>query len=86
MEKRPEVEGRRIGFGIDMRPGKRRALPNTPEGRLQNMLETVKAHLRPKAEHPFRVIKLQIGFQKVFYRGIEKNDHKLKMLFALANL
>jgi IS5 family transposase len=35
-------------------------------------------------EHPFRVIKRQFGFQKTRYRGIKKNDHKLKMLFALA--
>jgi IS5 family transposase len=32
------------------------------------------------------VIKRQFGFQKTRYRGIKKNDHKLKMLFALANL
>jgi IS5 family transposase len=32
------------------------------------------------------MIKHQFGFQKTRYRGIKKNDHKLKMLFALANL
>jgi IS5 family transposase len=37
-------------------------------------------------EHPFRIIKCQFGFRKVFYRGIRKNDLKLKLLFALANL
>ena len=37
-------------------------------------------------EHPFRIIKCQFGFRKVFYRGIRKNDLKLKMLFALVNL
>jgi len=69
-----------------MRPGQRRALPDTPEGRLENLCETAKAHLRAKVEHPFRVIKHQFGFQKTRYRGIKKNDHKLKMLFALADL
>jgi IS5 family transposase len=69
-----------------MRPGQRRALPDTPEGRLEDLVETAKAHLRAKVEHPFRVIKCQFGFQKTRYRGIKKNDHKLKMLFALANL
>ena len=33
-----------------------------------------------------QVIKCQFGFLKVFYRGIRKNDLKLKLLFALANL
>ena len=42
--------------------------------------------LRAKVEHPFRIIKCQFGFRKVFYRGIRKNDLKLKLLFALANL
>jgi hypothetical protein len=37
-----------------MRPGKRRMLPDTPEGRLDDLIETAKAHIRalprPKAE------------------------------------
>jgi IS5 family transposase len=32
------------------------------------------------------VIKLQFGFTKVRYRGIEKNTAHLKTLFALSNL
>jgi IS5 family transposase len=39
-----------------MRPGKRRALPDTPEGLLDDLIETAKAHTRAKVEHPFRVI------------------------------
>ncbi len=61
-------------------------LPDTAEGRLLNLIETAKAHFRAKVEHPFRIIKCQFGFRKVYYRGINKNDLKLKMLFALANL
>ena len=64
----------------------RRVLPDTPEGRLLDLVECAKAHLRAKVEHPFRIIKCQYGFRKVYYRGIKKNDLKLKMLFALANL
>jgi IS5 family transposase len=45
-----------------------------------------KAHFRARVEHPFRIIKCHFGFRKVFYRGIRKNDLKLKLLFALANL
>jgi hypothetical protein len=31
-------------------------LPNTDEGRPQDLIETAKAHVRAKVEHPFRVI------------------------------
>ena len=37
-------------------------------------------------EHPFRIIKCQFGFVKARYRGLKKNDSKLAMLFALANV
>ena len=86
IEKREEFEYSHCQFRIAMRPGQRRALPDTAEGRLEDLFETAKAHLRAKVEHPFRVIKHQFGFQKTRYRGMKKNDHKLKMLFALANL
>ena len=39
-----------------MRPGKRRALPDMLEGRVDDLIETAKAHIRAKVEHPFRVI------------------------------
>jgi len=64
IEKRSEMQGRGIGFRVAMRPGKRRALPDTPEGRLDDLVETAKAHIRAKVEHPFRLIKRQFGFQK----------------------
>jgi len=71
---------------IAMKPGQRRVLPDTPEGRLLDLVESAKAHLRAKVEHPFRIIKCQFGFRKLYYRGIRKNDLKLKMLFAFDNL
>ena len=86
IEKRPEMQGRGIGFRIAMRPGKRRALPDTPEGRVDDLIETAKAHVRAKVEHPFRVIKRQFGFQKTRLRGMLKNGCKVKMLAALSNL
>jgi transposase, IS5 family len=86
IEKRPEMEGKTIGFRVAMRPGKRRALPNTPEGRLDDLVETAKAHIRAKGEHPFRVIKQQFGFQKTRLRGMVKNRCKVNVLAALTNL
>jgi IS5 family transposase len=86
IEKRPEMQGRGIGFRVAMRPGKRRALPDTPEGRVDDLIETAKAHFRAKVEHPFRVIKRQFGFQKTRLRGMLKNSCKVKVLAALSNL
>jgi IS5 family transposase len=86
IEKRPEMQGRGIGFRVAMRPGKRRALPDIPEGRVDDLIETAKAHFRAKVEHPFRVIKRQFGFQKIRLRGMLKNGCKVKVLAALSNL
>jgi IS5 family transposase len=86
IEKRAEMEGKGIGFRVAMRPGKRRALPDTPEGRVEDLIETAKAHIRAKVEHPFRVMKRQFGFQKTRLRGMLKNSCKVNVLAALANL
>ena len=48
--------------------------------------EKLKAGVRAKVEHPFRVIKRQFGFVKVRYRGLKKNTQQLFTLFALSNL
>ncbi|MFT4574067.1 MAG: hypothetical protein ACI85E_001272 [Marinomonas primoryensis] len=48
--------------------------------------EYIKASIRAKVEHPFRIIKCQFGIRKAIYRGLAKNDSKLAMLFALANV
>jgi len=79
IEKRPEMEGKTIGFRVAMRPGKRRALPDTPEGRLDDLVETAKADIRARGEHPFRVIKQQFGFHKTRLRGMLKNRCKVNV-------
>lgn len=69
-----------------MRPGRRRALTDTPDSRLLDLIETAKSHIRAKGEHPFRVIKQQFGFQERRLRGIAKNHCKVNLLAALTNL
>jgi transposase, IS5 family len=69
-----------------MRLGKSRALPDTPDGRLQDLIEAANAHVRAKVEHPFRVIKQQFGFEKTRLRGLAKNHCKINVLAALTNL
>ena len=51
-------------FRVALRPGTRRILPDTPEGRLIDLEETAKAHIRAKVEQPFRDIKEQFGIRK----------------------
>ncbi len=83
---RPEMAGKTMEFRVAMRPGKRTALPDTPEGRLQDLIETAKAHIRSIGEHPFRVIKQQFGFQKTKLRGLAKNRCNIYVMEALSNL
>ena len=85
--KREEVQGIEANWHVAMRPGKRRALDKeSPMGAVLDQLEHVKARIRAKVEHPFRVIKRQFGHVKVRYRGLAKNTAQLHTLFALSNL
>jgi len=55
-------------------------------GRLRDSIERLKAQVRARGEHAFRVIKRQFGYLKVRYRGLTKNTAQLHTLFALANI
>ena len=84
--KRPDARDG-VQWHIGMRPGKRRALnKNKTSDALIGQLEHLKASIRAKVEHPFRVIKRQFGHLKVRYRGLKKNTAQLMTLFALSNL
>ena len=47
---------------------------------------TTKLRVRAKVEHVFRILKRVFGFDKVRYRGIARNHHRLCANFALINL
>lgn len=83
-DKRPEASG--IEWLVAMRPSKRRTLKGTSLGDLLDQVEKLKASVRAKVEHPFRVIKRQFGYTKVRYKGLAKNTAQLVTLFALSNL
>jgi IS5 family transposase len=85
VEQRPERK-RRVEWHVAMRPGKRRALRDTAAGRVRDRIERLKAQVRARGEHAFRVIKRQFGYVKVRYRGLTKNTAQLHTLFALANI
>jgi transposase, IS5 family len=85
-DKRPDAKDG-VTWHIAMRPGKRRALDlSQPIDQMIDKIERLKASIRAKVEHPFRVIKRQFGHTMVRYRGLAKNTAQLHTLFALANL
>jgi IS5 family transposase len=84
--KRPDAKDD-VNWHVAMRPGKRRALDKSKTiDHLIDQVERIKASVRAKVEHPFRVIKQQFGHVKVRYRGLKKNTAQLRTLFALSNL
>ena len=86
VEKREENRGRTVTWHVALRPGKRRALPDTESGRWCERIEQIKASVRAKVEHPFHIVKNLFGHKKARYRGLAKNTSQLLTLFGLANL
>lgn len=85
VHKRAEAKG--PTWHVAMRPGKRRLLnPFIAPEFAAERVEKMKASIRAKVEHPFRVLKQQFGFTKVRYRGLAKNTAQIVTLFALSNL
>lgn len=63
-----EFQGCDAKFRIVMKPGQRRVLPYTAEGRFLDLVQTAKAHYGAKVEHPFLIVKWQFGFKKDYYQ------------------
>ncbi|MEQ1601705.1 MAG: hypothetical protein ABL885_08040 [Methylophilaceae bacterium] len=68
-----------------MRPGKRRALDQSPEAEQQEGREQTKASLRANVEHPFPVVKNLFHHRKARYKGLAKHTSPLFLLFGLAH-
>ena len=84
---RQRVQATGVHWHVAMHPGKRRALDkHSPWGSLLDRAEQIKASMRAKVEHPFRVITCQFGFTKVHCKGLAKNTAQLVTLFSLSNL
>jgi IS5 family transposase len=83
-QRRPEIAGderlSRIEWRIAARKGVLKTMPDHDRA-----VESRKASVRAKVEHPFLIVKRDFGFAKTRYRGIAKNLHHLHMLFASAN-
>jgi IS5 family transposase len=86
-QKREELKSIKADWLIAEMPSKVRTLKKHPRKNKQPIqTEYIKASIQAKVEHSFKIIKCQFGFRKVMYRGLAKNDNKLSMLFALANV
>lgn len=86
-EKREELQDNAVDWFIAEQPSKVKALKKHPRINKRSInIEFMKASVRAKVEHPFRIIKCQFGFIKARYRGLQKNDNQLSVLFALANI
>ncbi|HEY1216225.1 IS5 family transposase [Paraburkholderia phymatum] len=85
IEKRGETGA--VQWHVAMRPSKRRKLDRSKRiDRIYDEIERLKAGVRAKVEHPFRVLKCQFGYLKARYRGLAKNMAQIETQFALANL
>ena len=80
------VEGSQITWHVAERRHKVLSIVDGPLRQAMQDLETLKARIRARVEHPFRVVKRQFGYQKVRFRGMAKNTAHVLTLFALSNL
>jgi transposase, IS5 family len=85
IEKREQTGSAR--WHVAMRPSKRRQLnlKNRVDA-IYDKIERLKAGIRAKVEHPFRILKRQFGYLKTRYRGLAKNTAQITTLLALGNL
>lgn len=85
-DKRPGAKAG-VEWLIARRPSSRKPAEKSGRlGKIIDKIEYLKASVRAKVEHAFRVIKRQFGHTKVRYRGLAKNTAQLHTLFALSNL
>ena len=84
VDKRPEVTADAHLSKVEWRVAARKGALKTMTEQ-DRAIESRKASVRAKVEHPFLVIKRDFGFTKTRYRGIAKNLNHLHMLFASAN-
>ena len=80
------VVRKKLTWKIATKQGKLKAMADGKKKDRLQAIETAKASIRARVEHPFRVIKRQFGYAKVRFRGLAKNTVQVLILFALSNL
>ena len=82
--RRPEIADDEQLSKIEFRVAARKATVKTMPAH-DRALESRKASVRAKVEHPFLIVKRDFAFTKTRYRGMAKNLNHLHTLFASAN-
>ena len=77
--------GKKIRYKINRRPSQSKNNTVRSKGQIKRR-EREKSSVRAKVEHIFWVVKGQFGYRKTRYKGRRKQEAKLHMIFALANL
>ena len=76
--KREELAGVKVEWAITERPGKVKTLKQRPrKNKAVIQFERLKASIRAKVEHPFRLIKRQFGFVKARYKGADEERQSI---------
>ena len=87
---RPEIKDNdrlsKVEFRVNKRPSSLKMSDNFNGINWDKQMEHDKSSVRSKVEHPFLIVKKQLGYAKVVYRGIAKNMNRFNVLFASANL
>ena len=81
MEKRDGADPERVTYTAAKRYSQRKKLSAE---RIAD--EKLLSSIRCKVEHAFHRIKVQFGYKKVRYRGLDKNTARLTMLASIANM
>lgn len=78
-------QGKKIRYKINRRPSQSKNKSVRSKGQIKRR-EREKSSVRAKVEHVFGVVKGLFGYRKTRYKGRRKQNAKLHMMFALANL
>jgi IS5 family transposase len=78
-------KGKKIRYKINRRPSQSKNNSARSKGQIRRR-EREKSSVRAKVEHVFGVVKGQFHYRKTRYKGRRKQEAKLHMIFALANL
>lgn len=78
-------QGKKILYKINRRPSQSKNHSTRSKGQIKRR-EHEKSSVRAKVEHVFGIVKGLFHYRKTRYKGRRKQDAKLHMMFALANL
>ena len=78
---RRDFQAKKVRYRVNRRGHRRRPLTTR-----ERQVNRERSRTRARGEHAFHVVKRLWGYDKVRYRGLEKNTAQIYAIFALANL